>query len=62
MANEEQERIARDTREGWKNDRKTGRVSTDPSYAVDAYKESVARSMRKQGAAASKKATKRGSK
>lgn len=59
---DEQKRIAEDTKQSYLQDRTTGRTYTDPSYAVDAYKSSVARSMKSQGEAASKQTRKRGSK
>lgn len=47
--------IAERTKQGYIEDRSTGRPATDVSYAVDALKQSVADRMRQQGEEASKK-------
>jgi len=47
--------IAARTKQAYLQDRTTGRTYTDPSYAVDALKSSVADRMRTQAEAAGKK-------
>lgn len=55
MPNDAGQKIASTTKQAWISDRTTGRPYSDPSYAVDALKQSVADSMRAQGAAATAK-------